>query len=92
MPKPQQSLTQFVAELEAINQLVRITDEKRVDELPALMESYSDKAVLVEKVKDCDFQFLAGAYCTREQYAHALACNPRDLGKAIAKMTATCYR
>lgn len=84
MPKPQQSLSQFVAELEAIGQLVRITDEKRVDELPALMESYSDKAVLVEKVKDCEFQFLAGAYCTREQYAHALGCDPRDLGKAIA--------
>ena len=84
MPKPQQSLSQFVAELEAIGQLVRIPDEKRVDELPALMESYADKAVLVEKVKDCEFQFLAGAYCTREQYANALGCDPRDLGKAIA--------
>jgi hypothetical protein len=31
-------------------------------------------------------QILAGAYCTREQYAHALLCNPRDLGKKIASL------
>lgn len=83
---PQQMLEDFVAELEKIGQLVRISDEKRVDELPAIMESFPDKAVLVEKVKDCEFKFLAGAYCTREQYAHALGCDPRDLGKQIAQL------
>ena len=49
---PQQDLASFVAELESIGQLARITDEKRVDELPAVMEAHPDKAVLVEKVKD----------------------------------------
>lgn len=83
----QQSLSDFVAEPEKIGQLVRIAGEKRVDERPAIMEAHPDKAVLVEKVKDCEFQFLAGAYCTREQYAHALRCAPRDLGKEIAKLT-----
>ncbi|WP_235669625.1 UbiD family decarboxylase domain-containing protein [Solidesulfovibrio carbinolicus] len=72
---PQQDLASFVAELESIGQLVRIAEEKRVDELPAVMEVHPDKAVLVEKVKDCEFQFLAGAYCTREQYAHAMKCD-----------------
>ena len=84
---PQQDLASFVAELESIGQLARITDEKRVDELPAIMEAHPDKAVLVEKVKDCEFQFLAGAYCTREQYAHAMKCDPRKLGQTIAGLT-----
>jgi 4-hydroxy-3-polyprenylbenzoate decarboxylase len=46
---PQQSLSDFVLDLEKIGQLVRITDERRVDELPMLMESNPDQAILVEK-------------------------------------------
>lgn len=84
---PQQSMSDFVEELERIGQLSRIAEEKRVDELPSTMEASPDKAVLIEKVKDCEFQFLAGAYATREQYAYALNCDPRYLGKTIAEMS-----
>ncbi|MBS0517239.1 MAG: UbiD family decarboxylase [Proteobacteria bacterium] len=83
---PQQDMTSFVEELEAIGQLTRIKEPKRVDELPALMEASPNKAILVEKVIDSEFMFLAGAYSTREQYAHALKCDPRDLGKAISRV------
>ena len=69
---PQQSMTQFVADLDTIGQLVRVKEETRVDELAAIMEANPDTAVLVEKVKDCDFQFLANAYSNRAQYAQAL--------------------
>ena len=34
---PQQSLTEFVEEMEKAGLLVRITEEKRVDELPAVI-------------------------------------------------------
>ncbi len=42
---PQQSMSDFVAELEKIGQLVRITEEKRVDELPAIMEAHPEGAL-----------------------------------------------
>jgi 2,5-furandicarboxylate decarboxylase 1 len=89
---PQQNMSDFVKELEKIGQLVQIGEEKRVDELPATMEASPDKAVLVTKVKDCEFQFLAGAYATREQYAHALNCDPRYLGKTIAELSIQRYK
>lgn len=76
----------FVGELGAIGQLTRIKEQKRVDELPALMEASPNKAILVEKVIDSEFSFLAGAYSTREQYAHALKGDPRDPGKAISRV------
>ena len=82
---PQQPLQDFVLELEKIGQLVRITDERRVDELPMLMESNPDQAILVEKVKDCEFQYLSNAYSNREQYAQALNCGPRELAQEIAR-------
>jgi UbiD family decarboxylase len=83
---PQQSMSGYIGVLEKIGQLKRITTEMRADELPSIMEANPGTAVLVERVKDCEFQFLAGAYSTREQYAFALDCNPRDLGKKIASL------
>jgi len=85
---PQQSMTQFVADLDTIGQLVRVKEETRVDELAAIMEANPDTAVLVEKVKDCDFQFLANAYSNRAQYAQALGCDEHDLGQRIAQLGA----
>src|SRR6516225_2280689 len=55
----QQSLSDFTAAMEAAGLLVRIKDEKRVDQLPMLMEKYPTKAVLVEKITGCEFSFLA---------------------------------
>ena len=40
-----------------------------------LMEANPTKAVLVEKVKDCEFRFLANAYSNQDQYAWALGCD-----------------
>src|SRR5512139_1236502 len=85
---PQQNLPEFIADLEKIGQLQRITEEKRADELPSIMDSFHDKAVLVEKVKDHDFPFLAGAFSTRAQYAYALGCNPREISARVSKLAA----
>ena len=51
----QQSLPDFVAQLDSAGFLVRISDEKRVDEIPSIFEANPTKAVLIEKIKDCDF-------------------------------------
>ncbi|HEY6575118.1 MAG TPA: hypothetical protein VI029_09295, partial [Mycobacterium sp.] len=64
---PQQSLSDFVDDMEKAGLLVRITEEKRVDELPAVMEANPLTAVLVENVTDCEFQFLANAYSNQDQ-------------------------
>lgn len=82
---PQQSLQDFVRDLEKADMLVRIKEEKRVDELPALMEKYPLKAVLVEKIKDCEFQFLANAYSNQDQYAWAMNCKKTETGFKIAE-------
>jgi hypothetical protein len=37
---PQQSLSDFVSAMEAAGMLVRVTGEKRVDELPPVMEDH----------------------------------------------------
>jgi hypothetical protein len=42
------------AAMEAAGLLVRIKDEKRVDQLPMLMEAYPKQAILLEKVTGCD--------------------------------------
>ena len=73
---PQTSLGQYIDDLDKAGLLTRITDEKRVDELPRLMEANPDTAVFVEKVKDCKFPFLANAYGARSMYALSLACEP----------------
>jgi 2,5-furandicarboxylate decarboxylase 1 len=82
----QMSLTEFTAEMEAAGLLVRIKDAKRVDQLPPLMEQYPTKAVLVEKVKDSEFSFLANAYATHEQYAWALGCKRNEIGKLVSEL------
>ena len=82
----QQSLSDFTAALEAAGLLVRIKEEKRVDQLPLLMEKYPTKAVLVEKITGCEFSFLANAYATHEQFAFALGCKRNEIGDRIAEL------
>ncbi len=81
----QQSLQEFVDAMEKANLLIRIKEEKRVDELPKLMEQYPLKAVLVEKIKDCEFQFLANAYSNQDQYAWAMNCKKTETGFKIVE-------
>lgn len=83
---PQESLSSFVDAMEKAGFLVRIKDEKRVDELPKVMEDNPLKAVLVEKVKDCQFQFLANAYSNQDMYAWALGCKKSETGGIMAKL------
>lgn len=80
------SMSDFISELETLGQLVRIAEEKRADELPALIDAVHDKAVLVEKIKDHDFPVLAGAYSNRTQYAHALGCDPRAVSARLGEL------
>jgi UbiD family decarboxylase len=85
---PQTSLAAYVNDLEKAGLLTRISEEKRVDELPALMELYPDTAIYVEKVKDCTFPFLANAYGARSMYVLALGCDINDVGIEIARRSA----
>jgi 2,5-furandicarboxylate decarboxylase 1 len=85
---PQQSLAQFVNDMEKAGMLVRIKEEKRVDELPGIMEANPLKAVLVEKVKDSEFQFLANAYSNQDQYAWAMGCKKSETGRKMAAKAA----
>ena len=82
----QQSLSEFTTAMETAGLLVRIKDEKRVDQLPMLMEKYPTKAVLVEKITGCEFSFLANAYATHEQFAWALGCKRNEIGARIAEL------
>ena len=85
---PQQSLSDFVNDMEKAGLLIRIKEEKRVDQLPMVMDQNTTKAVYVEKVKDCQFSFLANAYSNIEQYAWALKCDKKDFGPTLGKLTA----
>lgn len=82
----QQSLSDFAAAMEKVGLLVRISDEKRVDQLPLLMEQYPKQAVLVEKIQGSEFSFLANAYATHEQYAWALGCKRNESGARMAEL------
>lgn len=82
----QASLPDFVAAMEAAGLLVRIKDEMRVDQLPKLMDAHPTKAVLVEKVTGSEFQFLANAYATHEQFAWALGCKKNEIGGRISAL------
>jgi len=82
----QQSLVDFTTAMEAAGLLVRIKQEKRVDQLPLIMEQYPKQAVLVEKITGCEFSFLANAYATHEQYAWALGCKINESGARIAEL------
>jgi len=85
---PQQNLADFVSDMEKAGMLVRIKEEKRVDELPGIMEANPLKAVLVEKVKDSEFQFLANAYSNQDQYAWAMGCKKGETGQKMAMKAA----
>ena len=85
---PQTSLAEYVKQLEDAKLLTRYKDEKRVYELPKLMEDNPDTAIFVEKVKDCQFPFLANAYGVRPMYALALGCDYKRLGVEIAERSA----
>jgi 4-hydroxy-3-polyprenylbenzoate decarboxylase len=82
----QQALKDFVRDLEEAGMLIRIGEEKRVDELPGLAEAHPSKALFVEKVKDCEFSFLTNAYCNQDQYAWALGCTRGEVGTTIARL------
>ena len=82
----QQSMVEFTSAMERAGLLVRIKEEKRVDQLPMLMEQYPKQAVLVEKIKYSEFSFLANAYATHEQYAWALGCKRNESGARIAEL------
>ncbi len=63
----------------------KIKEEKRVDELPGIMEANPLKALLVEKIKHSEFQFLANAYCNQDQYAWAMGCRKTETGLKMAE-------
>src|SRR5258708_4700381 len=79
------SLAEWVQAVDDAGLLRRYTDEKRVDELPQLMEDNPDKAVLVERVKDCAFPFFANGMQTREICALALGCDPRQVSAQVGR-------
>src|SRR5262245_45836651 len=83
---PQQSLSDFVNDMEKAGLLARIREEKRVDRLPLLMEAYPKQAVFVEKITGSEFSFLATAYATHEQFAWALRCKRSEIGTRIAEL------
>ena len=85
-PRGQESMTDFVAAMEKAGLLVRITDEKRVDELPMLMEQNYQKAVFVEKIHGSEFAFLGNAYSNHAQYAWALGCDRSEIGARTAEL------
>ena len=82
---PQQSLSDFVSAMEAAGMLVRVKDEKRVDELPRVMEDHPTTVVLVEKIKGCEFSFLANAYSNQDQYAWAMGCKKSETGMRMVE-------
>jgi len=65
--------------------LVRVTDEKRADELPRVMEDHPTTAVLVEHITGCEFQFLANAYSNQDQYAWAMGCAKAETGRKMVE-------
>ena len=80
---PQQSMTEFVNDLERAGMLVRVSGETNVNDLPRVMEDHPTTAVLVENIKDCEFQFLANAYSNQDMYAWALECDKTQTGLKI---------
>ena len=88
----QESLAEFISTLEQNGLLRRYSDEVRVDELPKVMEENPDRAVLVEHVKDCIFPFFANGYGSREMYALSLKCDPKEVGREIAKRAGLHYK
>ncbi len=82
---PQQSLRDSIADMEKAGLITRYKEQKRVDELPMLMEANPDTAIFVEQVKDCAFPFFANGYGARPMYSLALNCDPKQVGLEIAR-------
>jgi UbiD family decarboxylase len=87
----QGSLRDWVADLDRGGLLYRHDGEARVDELPQIMEDHPDQAVFVQRVRDCDFPFLANAYASAEMCALALGCDRRRVGAEIGERTTRHY-
>src|SRR5260370_10009314 len=85
------SLDAWVQALDDAGLLRRYTDDKRVDELPQLMEDNPDKAILAGRVKDCAFAFFANGLQTREICALALGCDPREVSGEIGRRSMIHY-
>jgi 4-hydroxy-3-polyprenylbenzoate decarboxylase len=85
------SLAEWVQAVDDAGLLRRYSDEKRVDELPQLMEGNPDKAIFVERVKDCAFPFFANGLQTPEICALALGCQPRELSAEIGRRSMIHY-
>jgi hypothetical protein len=81
-------LTRWVEQLDAAGLLYRHPSEARVDELPQLLEDHPDQAVFVERVRDCDFPFLANAYASADMCALALDCDPKKVGVEVGERSA----
>jgi len=88
----QKSLAEFIEVLEKNGLLRRYVEEKRVDELPRLMEDNPDQAIFVDKVKDSPFPFFANGYGSRSMYALSLECEMNEVGKEIAARSAVHYK
>src|ERR1700679_454925 len=88
----QKSLAEFIQTLVQNGLLRRYSDEKRVDELPQLMEDNPDQAILVERVKDCVFPFFANGYGSRAMYALSLECGLKEGGSEIARRSTLHYK
>src|SRR5271169_1920831 len=82
----QQSMPDLVAAMEKAGLLLRIADEKRVDELPVLMEQHYDKAIFVERIQGSEFSVLANAYSNHAQFSWALGCSRSEIGARMADL------
>jgi 4-hydroxy-3-polyprenylbenzoate decarboxylase len=85
------SLAAWVQAVDDAGLLRRYPDDKRVDELPRLMEDNPDKAILVERVKDSAFPFFANGLQTPEICALALGCQPREVSAEIGRRSMIHY-
>src|SRR5271165_5288735 len=79
------SSSDFVSAMEAAGMLIRVKEEKRVDELPRVMEDHPTTAVLVDKITGCEFSFLANAYSNQDQYAWAMGCKKAETGMKMVE-------
>lgn len=79
----QQTMAEFVNAMEAAGHLVRVKEEIRVDQIGSVMEAHPTTAVLIENIKDCEFQFLSNAYSNQDQYAWAMECDKTETGRKM---------
>ncbi|MBV9358596.1 MAG: UbiD family decarboxylase, partial [Chloroflexi bacterium] len=82
----QQSLADFVNSMERAGMLTRIAEPTRVDQIAQLLQANPRQAVLIEKVVDSEFQFLANAYSNQDQYAWSLGCTKAETGRRLSEL------